>query len=383
MSELAVLEGIEVFRLRLPLVTPYRLAFGAIEHYDTIIVELTDRDGRQGLGEATVLTGYTDETIDDSYRVAREFAASLVKRHPDSVRERTEALGIEFPFTATAFGTALEMLERSPLLRIEERVRVPLLGLLHAEHEHDIAREFDELLAAGFRTVKVKVGFDVDADVRRVRAVQSVVSGRARIRLDANQGYGPDEGIAFARALAPDDIELFEQPCAAGDWEAHLRVVRAAGVPMMLDESIYGLHDIERAAELRAARYIKLKLMKFVTLERLLAAIARVRALGMEPVLGNGVACDLGCWMEALVAARAIRNAGEMNGWLKATIAILTQPLRFERGAIVVEPAFAPALARERIAPYVVATAAFGSAKATRSGDTASARTPRRTSRAP
>ena len=78
MSDTARFDRIDVHRLRIPLVTPYRLAFGPVDHFDTIVVEITDRDGRVGLGEATVLTGYTDETIDDSWRVARDFASHLV-----------------------------------------------------------------------------------------------------------------------------------------------------------------------------------------------------------------------------------------------------------------------------------------------------------------
>ncbi|HVO89400.1 MAG TPA: enolase C-terminal domain-like protein, partial [Casimicrobiaceae bacterium] len=192
-----------------------------------------------------------------------------------------------------------------------------------------------------------------------VRDVQRVVAGRAKIRLDANQGYTSEQGIAFVSAIGPEDIELFEQPCAAGDWDAHLAVARAASVPMMVDESIYDVSDIERAAELGAASYVKVKLMKFVTLARLAAAIERIKALGMRAVLGNGVACDLGCWMEGCVAARMIDNAGEMNGFLKARSGLLDTPLRFDNGAIVLSPRFAPRLDRERIAPYRVAAESF------------------------
>ncbi len=364
MSDVASCERIDLHRLRVPLVTPYRLAFGPVEHFDTIVVEITGRDGRVGLGEATILTGYTDETIDDGWRVARELAAQLATTDALAAAARIAKAGVSFPFTATAFGTALEMLAGSPALDVRETTRVPLLGLLNAEHEAGIATEFEQLLAAGFRTIKVKVGFDAGRDAQRVRTVQRVVAGRARIRIDANQGYTAEQGVAFVRALDPAHIELFEQPCAAGDWDAHLAVARAAPVPMMLDESIYGVDDIERAAQLRAARYIKVKLMKLVTLERLGVAIARIRALGMQPVLGNGVACDLGCWMEACVAARAIDNAGEMNGFLKPRSGLLTEPLEFEQGAIVLASGFTPRLDRDRIAPYRVDAAAFARAGA-------------------
>jgi hypothetical protein len=64
----------------------------------------------------------------------------------------------------------------------------------------------------------------------------------------------------------------------------------------------------------------------------------------MEPVLGNGVACEVGCWMEACVARSHITNAGEMNGFLKPVAPLLETPLAFADGAIQLEPDFAPRL---------------------------------------
>lgn len=346
------IDCVDLHRLAVPLKTPYRLSFGPIGHFDTIVVEIKDEHGVGGFGEATVLTGYTDETIDDSWRLAEELASSIAGLDCDDALSRIEAAAATHPFTATAFATALEMLGGSALLRVQEPTRVPLLGLLHADHEQAIAAEFNALLAQGFRTIKVKVGFDVKRDLERVRAVQKVAAGRAAIRLDANQGYSAEQGITFVRALDPMAIELFEQPCAAGDWNAHLAVARAANVPMMLDESIYGMADIERAAELGAARYIKVKLMKLVTLTGLTRAIDRIRALGMQPVLGNGVACDIGCWMEACVAARQIDNAGEMNGFLKPHAGLMRTPLHFADGAIVLRPEFVPELTVDGLARH-------------------------------
>jgi hypothetical protein len=69
----------------------------------------------------------------------------------------------------------------------------------------------------------------------------------------------------------------------------------------------------------------------------------------MEPVLGNGVACEIGCWMEACIARSRINNAGEMNGFMKPVAPLLTSPLKFERGAIVLEPEFRPALDRDAL----------------------------------
>ncbi len=347
------LDRINAYRLRVPLKVPYRLVFGTVETYDTVIVELTDSDGRSGFGEATILTGYTDETIADCWAATRGLVVEC-PRHEAALRTRIAEMGAALPFTATAFGTALEMLRGSPLLQLNADAQVPLVGLLNAKDRPAIDMECEQLLAAGYRTIKVKVGFDLQHDIGMVKAVQQVLAGRAAIRLDANQAFSAEQGVAFARALDPAGIELFEQPCAAGDWDSHMAVVRAAGVPMMLDESIYGLPDIERAAQLGAASYIKLKLMKLVTLDALAAALERIRALGMKAVLGNGVACDVGCWMEACIAARLIDNAGEMNGHLKARTLLMLGGPTFERGAMQLSAQARPTLDAEALASVCV-----------------------------
>ena len=92
---------------------------------------------------------------------------------------------------------------------------------------------------------------------------------------------------------------------------------------------------------MRAAKFIKLKLMKLGTMDRLVEACLLVRKLGMIPVLGNGVATELGCWMEACAAIRTIDNAGEMNGFLKPRARLFAEPLKADGGALVV-PAGAP-----------------------------------------
>jgi L-alanine-DL-glutamate epimerase-like enolase superfamily enzyme len=354
MSRLA---RIRLTRLRVPLKVPYRLSLGPIGHFDTILVECDSQDGRTGLGEATVLTGYTAETIEGSWRAADEIATRLAGLETEAARAMLRPIGKTLPFTATAFGTALEMLEGSAYLRIERERAVPLLAGINASGEEAVREEFEHLYGEGYRTFKVKVGFELAKDLAHVRAVQTLARGRAKIRIDANQAYSAAQGVAFARGLDPADIELFEQPCAVADWDSHLEVVRASPVPMMLDESIYGLKEIERAAELQAARFIKLKLMKLGSLEALGRALERIRALGMKPVLGNGVACDLGCWMEACVAARHIDNAGEMNGFLRARAGILTEKLEVRAGSLLLKPDYKPILARERLQPYIVETA--------------------------
>jgi len=354
-----VVERLRLHRLEVPLASPYKLSFGPVTKFDTILVEAQDSDGRIGLGEATLLTGYTDETVAGAWELMQGIAAGFPGLAPRRCIEQTINLAQGAPFAASGLATAMEMLLASPWLRVDVATRVPLLGLVNGDDPGELEVEVTRLLAEGFGTLKIKVGFDAARDARRVKRIQKAVAGRCRLRIDANQGYDREQGRAFAAALDPEGIELFEQPCAAGDWDSARAVAEVSPVPMMLDESIYGMDDIERAATLKAARYIKLKLMKMGTLEALALGLRRIGELGMEPVLGNGVACEVGCWMEACVARTLIGNAGEMNGFLKPVTRLLAEPLRFTVGALALDAGYVPRLDADAVSRCAVAAAAF------------------------
>ena len=332
------LESLTLRRLELPLKTPYELAFGPVAAFDSILAELRDEDGRTGYGEATVLTGYTAETPEGAWQAVGRTAAKMAGLDLEAATADAAALIPEQPFAATALVTALEMLQGDPHLEVEKATAVPLLAILNAKDRAGLEREIEARLAEGYGALKIKVGFEPAADLARVHLIQNLVGGRARLRIDGNQGYDREAALGFAAALDPVGIELFEQPCAADDWEAAVAVAKVAAVPMMLDESIYGLAEIERAAELAAAAFIKVKLMKLGGLARLAAALARIRDCGLIPVLGNGVAGELGCWMEACIARDGIDNAGEMNGFLKPKQGLFKTPLAVENGALLLAP---------------------------------------------
>ena len=349
------LEQIVLHRVRLPLVCPYHVSYRVYEEFEPIIVEVLDADGRTGWGEGHISPGYSQETVDGGWAFCREQAARVLGWQLTAAKAELTRSVARSPVANTALITALEMLEGSPLLRIEADARIPLLTPFHATDEAAIPGEVERRLAEGFHTFKVKVGKDVDSDLARVGAVQQALAGRATIRLDANRGFSRADGCRFAAALDPAGIELFEQPCAAADWEANAAVARISRVPVMLDESIYDLVDIQRAAGLEGVGFVKLKLKKLGSIERLKRGLEHIRELGMEPVLGDGVAAEIGCWMEACVARTTIRNAGEMNGFLKPKARVFSTPLRFERGCLHLEAGFTPDIDRGALEAHRVA----------------------------
>jgi L-alanine-DL-glutamate epimerase-like enolase superfamily enzyme len=346
-------------RLKLPLVTPYRLSYRVYEDFDPIIVEARDRDGRTGWGEGHISPGHTFETIEGGWRFCAGEAQAILGRPVDDAKASLEAIQPRSPVAAAALITALEMLAGHPVLEIEAPARLPLLTPFNATEPDDIEAEVEARLDDGFRTLKIKVGKDVDADLARVASVQAAARGRATLRLDANRGFDRADGCRFAAALDPDGIELFEQPCESKDWDANAAVAAVSTVPVMLDESIYGVDDIERAAEIPGIGFIKLKLKKMGGLDLLSRGLARIRDLGMTPVLGDGVSTELGCWMEACVARGTIGNAGEFNGFLKPKARLFVEPLRFEGGALVLDQGFRPEIDRAVLEAHRLEVARF------------------------
>lgn len=346
-------------KVRLPLIRPYVLSYRTFTEFEPIIVEVRDRDGRVGWGEGHISPGSSRETRDGGWAYCRDHAAAIVGKSASDATAIISATADSSKVAATALLTAIEMLENHPLLTIRREIRLPLLTPFNSSTPEEIEDEVERRLEDGFRTFKVKVGKDWVADLRRVQDIQRAIAGRARIRIDANRAYTETDACQFAAGLDRSGIELFEQPCSAEDWEANAHVAKVSVVPIMLDEPICTPGDIERAADIRNVGFCKLKLKRFGGVERLKHALDRVRELGMEPVLGDGLSSELGCWMEACVASVTIRNAGEFNGFLKPKTRLFAEPLQFTAGEVVIPPEFAPAIDRASLAAHEIAQERF------------------------
>ena len=346
--------------VRLPLVRPYKLSYRTFTEFEPIIVELRSEDGHIGWGEGHISPGSSAESREGGWSFCREYAEALIGRDTSEAKSMlTGAMGAS-KVAATALLTAIEMMEGHALLECRgEDMRLPLLTPVNASGEREIADEIDGRIAEGFRTFKIKVGNDVDADLKRVRAIQKAVSGRASMRIDANRAYSKDDACRFARGLDPEGIELFEQPCQADDWDANAEVARVSPVPVMLDEPICAGPDIERAGTIANVGFCKLKLKRFGGLDLLRDALELVRTHGMEPVLGDGLGGDIACWMEACVARSTIRNAGEFNGFLKPKIRLFAEPMIIDGGDLVLNRGYVPAIDRAVLAAHETARERF------------------------
>src|SRR5919199_5263185 len=74
-----------------------------------------------------------------------------------------------------------------------------------------------EAVAEGFRQVKLKVGADLDDDVRRLSLARAAVGPDVRIAIDANQRWDVDQAVTWVEALAGFDPWWVEEPTSPDD----------------------------------------------------------------------------------------------------------------------------------------------------------------------
>lgn len=84
-----------------------------------------------------------------------------------------------------------------------------------------------EAVEDGFTQIKLKVGADLDEDVRRLRLARDVVGPDVRIAIDANQAWGVGQAIEWLRPLAEFDPYWIEEPTSPDDVLGHAAIRRA------------------------------------------------------------------------------------------------------------------------------------------------------------
>ncbi|PWJ82349.1 L-fuconate dehydratase [Pseudaminobacter salicylatoxidans] len=88
-----------------------------------------------------------------------------------------------------------------------------------------------EAVDGGFSHIKMKVGRDLEDDVRRLRIARETIGPDVRLMIDANQVWEVDEAIDWVRKLSFAEPWFIEEPTSPDDIEGH-RKIREAVAPI-------------------------------------------------------------------------------------------------------------------------------------------------------
>jgi len=258
--------------VNLRLAEPYTVAYEHIDHAPNIFLRVETDKRLVGLGCINPDEPVCGETPDSVLKAldgpVRDALHGADPRFVTRLRQRLRKLLPDAPGTRAGVDMALyDLLGKMAGLPVyqllggyRDRIATSVtIGILDQAQTIERAKD---LVAQGFRALKIKGGLDADDDIARVLAVREAVGRGVAIRFDANQGYDLNATLRFINATRSARLELVEQPTPRDALQELASVTRKAPLPIMADESLMGLRDAFRIARGGLADMINIKLMK-------------------------------------------------------------------------------------------------------------------------
>jgi len=243
----------------------------SIRHH--VIVKISSENGVVGVGEACPLPFTADDDpVQIRDEIDNQLAPFLIGKDPfnqEVFRELTD----QFPNVGGTARTGVDLALYDLAGKIQSVPVFQILGGLYREHvelaavlgigsPQSIADEALHELNQGKKSVKIKVGIDVDRDIETLKLVRETVGESAMIRADANTGYSVKQALKVLKASEELNLEYLEQPLAADNYEGVNQLRKASSIPIMADESVYTFEDAQKLIEHEAVDFFGLKLIK-------------------------------------------------------------------------------------------------------------------------
>ena len=144
------------------------------------------------------------------------------------------------------------------LLGGKYRDKVPVYATaLYPEEPSKVARRARGFADQGFHGVKIKVGFDLDQDIRIVRAVRQELGKDFIIMTDANQGYSVDVALKASDAFAECGAFWLEEPLFVEDIEGHAILREKGKTPIAVGENLHTRYAFENFIVRQAVDFIQ------------------------------------------------------------------------------------------------------------------------------
>jgi len=260
------IDTIDVYRLRLPLVYPFRTAYGSDDAVEPVLVRLGSGEHYGwGEGQAFQFPTYCPEHSAGIFLTIRNvFAPMILGREIDSGEDLAQALSC-FKGNHFAKGT-IDMAWWDLFAKLQDRPLWQMLGgqrgVIDVGADFGVMDKIDALLAkvdeaskAGFKRVKLKYapGWDLDMVAAVRQAFPELV-----FHIDCNSGYTLADMSMFKK-LDSCNLAMIEQPLMHDDLVDHATLARQIDTPICLDESITSPEKTRKAIEIGACRWVNIK----------------------------------------------------------------------------------------------------------------------------
>jgi L-alanine-DL-glutamate epimerase-like enolase superfamily enzyme len=251
----------------------------------SFIVKVTSEDGTYGIGEATSQVWYLGETAEHIASNISLYDQALRGHDPTNfalahqIMEGTVGGGMPGGRCArSGIDMALHDLAGKArsvpvhvLLGGAYRTSFELLTNLYHKTPEEMAEACGAFVAKGFKGLKVKIGDvvlakgfsrdNIESELAKLEAALDVVPRHIYVDADANQGWRSAKWtVSLLQRFKGHDNLSIEQPLPYADLEGAAFIRRHAGVPLIMDESVWSPEAVMQLLRMAACDRIVLKL---------------------------------------------------------------------------------------------------------------------------
>ena len=262
------LTKVELLRLEMPLVSPFRTSFGVQTARDVLVVVVHTAEGLTGYGECVALADpvYNEEYVDAAAQVLERYLVPAVVAADDLTGARVGELTEGFVGHRMAKG-ALELAVMDAQLQAAGMSLADFLGATRDRVEVGvsvgIAASVSELVDTvaryreqGYGRIKLKI--EPGWDVEPVGAVRAEFGADLPLQVDGNTAYRAKD-LAHLTRLDEFDLLLIEQPFPHEALDLHAELARRCRTPICLDESVVSAATAARAISAGACSVVNIK----------------------------------------------------------------------------------------------------------------------------
>jgi o-succinylbenzoate synthase len=350
------LDSLELVRVAMPLVRPFRTSFGTQTARDVLLIHVTDRDGTDGWGECatTAAPVYDADFTDGAALVLRDHlvpavTAQVAALGADDVVARLRGFrghhaaraGLE----AAVWDLQLRAAGRSLADHLGvDRDRVPA-GVSVGIPTDDRGRPDTDLLVSQVAThldegyLRVKAKIEPGFDLAPVRALRTAFGPDLHLQVDANAAYDPHDAdhVAALEDLDRRERTMIEQPFGADRLRAHARAAGRWLTPICLDESITDRWRARDAVETGACGIVNVKVGRVGGLTEAVAVHDVCRDRGVPVWCGGMLETGVGRGVNvALAGLPGFVLPGDTSASARYFAEDLTEPFVLEDGHVAV-----------------------------------------------
>jgi L-fuconate dehydratase len=153
-----------------------------------------------------------------------------------------------------------------------------------------------DAVGQGFRQIKLKVGVDLEDDVRRMRIAREVCGPDFPIAIDANQRWDVGAAVEWIRALAPFEPWWVEEPTSPDDVLGHAAIAREiAPIRVATGEHVQNRIIFKQLLQLGAVSYVQIDATRVAGVNENIAILLLAAKFGVPvcPHAGGVGLCEM------------------------------------------------------------------------------------------